>query len=279
MSPSDLQRLRLENEQLAQALETARQGTAAKSRFLATMSHEIRTPLNGIIGMIDLLLGTPLDEEQREYAVTLSDSADGLLSLLNDILDFSKIEAGKLVPERAPFSLDKTVRCVWKLMAGKNSAHGSVSCLQHQLEISPRLPPQVLGDECRLRQVLHNLLANAVKFTRHGTIGLDVDLIGERAGDYLVRFAVRDTGIGIPSEALVRIFESFGQAEPSSTRLYGGSGLGLSIARQLVELMGGQMGVQSRVGEGSTFWFTLPFAKNVPHCAGEDATVTLTATK
>ncbi|HME08499.1 MAG TPA: ATP-binding protein [Bryobacteraceae bacterium] len=274
MSPSDLERLRLENEQLAQALETARQATAAKSRFLATMSHEIRTPLNGIIGMIDLLLGTPLSEEQREYAVTLSDSADGLLALLNDILDFSKIEAGKLAPERAPFSLEKVVQCVWKLMSGK----GSASCLQYQLEISPRLPQLVLGDECRLRQVLNNLLANAIKFTRQGTIRLEVDMIGERASDYLVRFAVRDTGIGIPPEALVRIFECFAQADQSSTRLYGGSGLGLSIARQLVELMGGQMGVQSRVGEGSTFWFTLPFAKSFSHCAGEDTTATLTAT-
>lgn len=258
MAAPDLQQLCSENQELGKRLEAARQATAAKSRFLATMSHEIRNPLNGIIGMIDLLLSTPLDPEQRDYALTLSDSADGLLALLNDILDFSKIEACKLTPERAAFSMDKAVRCAWKLMAGRATARG-IRC---QLEMSPRLPELVFGDECRLRQILNNLLANAIKFTKHGSILLEVDVIGERGGDWTVRFAVRDTGIGIPTEALGRIFESFSQADESSTRLYGGSGLGLSIARQLVDLMGGQMGVQSRVGEGSTFWFILPLGKS-----------------
>jgi signal transduction histidine kinase/PleD family two-component response regulator/HPt (histidine-containing phosphotransfer) domain-containing protein len=251
------------NHRLAAATEeakamaaAARAASEAKSAFLANMSHEIRTPMNGVMGMAELLIETPLSGAQRDYAETILHSARALLTLINDILDFSKIEAGKIELEHIELDLRETLEDVTRLI----SVQAHAKDLEVTANVDPAVPELVTGDPARIRQILLNLCGNAVKFTQQGEVAVSVKVLNSDSQNVTVLFEVRDTGMGIPADRLEALFKPFSQVDASTTRRFGGTGLGLSIVKQLVALMGGEVGVESREGAGSNFWFTARLA-------------------
>ncbi len=245
--------------QLAEVRELAESANRAKTEFLATISHEIRTPLNGILPILDLLQSTRLDDEQRRYVRTALNSSRHLLRIINDILDYARAESGKLQLESIEVNLHELIQGVLDLMAGSAERKG----LRLELQIGEQVPPVVRSDPIRLRQILTNLVSNAIKFTERGGVTVTVECQRAAVREVELRFSVTDTGIGLSREAVSRLFDSFTQADASTTRKHGGTGLGLAICRRLVELMGGSIGVRSRPGEGSTFWFVLPLRRSV----------------
>lgn len=253
MSMVDMTELKLLSDQLLVAKDEADAASKAKGDFLANMSHEIRTPMNAIIGMSQLCLQTELDKKQKNYVEKIERASQSLLSIINDILDFSKIEAGKLDIESVPFQLDTMLEDLSDMFSEK-AAHKQLELL---FAVAPNVPRHLFGDSLRLGQVLINLMNNAIKFTERGEVLLSLNLVEQQNDDVTLRFSVRDSGIGLTDEQQTKLFKSFSQADTSTTRKYGGTGLGLAICKQLVELMGGSIGVESQFGHGSTFYFTV----------------------
>jgi signal transduction histidine kinase len=249
----ELTEAKIRAEQLALAADTSNR---AKSNFLAMMSHEIRTPMNGVLGMSELLLSMGLEQEQLQCVNAIKSSAEALLVVINDVLDFSKIEAGRLSLEFRTVALHRLLKEARDLFATPATAKG----LYLSLQIAPPVPEFVETDAVRIRQILLNLLGNAIKFTPSGRVAIEVSAKPMSDGRSWVRFAVHDSGIGIDSDVRDRLFQPFSQADVSTTRRFGGTGLGLAISKRLVDLMEGQIGVESEPAQGSTFWFTLPLA-------------------
>ena len=254
----DITSLKEAEEELANARDSALESAKFKSEFLANTSHEIRTPMNAIIGMTDLLLDSSLNDQQRDFLSTIRDSAEALLGIINDILDFSKIEARKLNIEKVSFDLREVVESTVDLLAERARSKGlKLVCIVHE-----EVWTKVMGDSGRLRQILTNIIANAIKFTHQGEVIVKVQMVRENASRVDVVFEVKDTGIGILEEAQAKLFQPFTQADGSLTRRYGGTGLGLTISKQLSEMMDGKIRFDSKLGQGSTFWIDLPFSKD-----------------